>query len=162
MDIFLTGWWWGSWESESSTLWFQQIWGLHACGQHTVNFFLPTGGFSTCKTAPRTWLRILSIIFEEELKVLDFVEWLNDHYSVLPDCFPFSLLPHVSGSTDPLTVVFLQIKRQVQNMDWGLLWEGLTESCLVTAWVLEQGIKDSNSQVLGREISALWIPKSWL
>ena len=49
------------------------------------------GGFSTCKTAPRTWLRVLSIVLEEELKVLDFVEWLNYYYLVLLDCFPFSL-----------------------------------------------------------------------
>ena len=77
-------------------------------------------------------VRILSLVLEEELKVLDFAEWLNYSYSVLLDCFPFSLLPHVSGSTDPLTVVFLQIKRQVQNMDWGLLWEGGTGSCSVT------------------------------
>ena len=30
-------------------------------------------GFSISKTAPRTWLRILSIALEEEIKVLDFV-----------------------------------------------------------------------------------------
>ena len=32
-----------------------------------------SGGFSICKTAQRTWLRILSIALEEELKVLNFV-----------------------------------------------------------------------------------------
>ena len=58
-------------------------------GQHTVNFFQPGGGFSICKTAPRTWLRILSLVLEEELKSLDFVEWLNHYYFVLLDCFPF-------------------------------------------------------------------------
>ena len=26
-------------ESQSSTFWFQLVWGLRACGQHTVNFF---------------------------------------------------------------------------------------------------------------------------
>ena len=26
-------------ESASSTFWFQLVWGLHACGHHTVNFF---------------------------------------------------------------------------------------------------------------------------
>ena len=40
--------WWGhaeillslcGWESTSSTFWFQQVWGLSACGQYTVNFF---------------------------------------------------------------------------------------------------------------------------
>ena len=43
------------------------------------------GGFSTCKTASRTWFRILSIVFEE-LNVLDFVEWLNYY-----DSFHFAL-----------------------------------------------------------------------
>ena len=42
------------------------------------------------------WLRILSIVLEEELKVPDFVLWLNYYYFVLLDCFPlflhFSLL----------------------------------------------------------------------
>ena len=59
--------------------------------------FPPGGGFSTCKTAPRTWLRILSVVLEEELKVLDFVEWLNYYYSVLLDRFPFfSVFSHFS------------------------------------------------------------------
>ena len=35
----------------------------------------PGGGFSTCHKAPRTWLRVLSVVFEE-LKVPDFVQWL--------------------------------------------------------------------------------------
>ena len=38
LNILLIGWWWGKWESASSTFWFQPVWGLHACGQHTVNF----------------------------------------------------------------------------------------------------------------------------
>ena len=38
MDILLIGWWGGKWEPASSTLWFQPIWDLHTCGQHTVNF----------------------------------------------------------------------------------------------------------------------------
>ena len=38
VDILLTGWWGGKWESASSTFWFQLVWGLHACEQHTVNF----------------------------------------------------------------------------------------------------------------------------
>ena len=35
---------WGKWESTSPTFWFQQVWGLHACGQQTVNFFHLVGG----------------------------------------------------------------------------------------------------------------------
>ena len=38
LGILLTGWWWGKWESASSTFCFQSVWGLRACGQHTVNF----------------------------------------------------------------------------------------------------------------------------
>ena len=53
--------------------------------------FLPRGrGFSICKTAQRTWLRMLSIVLGEELKVLDFIEWLNDYF-VLLDCSLFFL-----------------------------------------------------------------------
>ena len=37
MGILLIGGWWGKWESASSTFWFQQVWGLRACGQQTVN-----------------------------------------------------------------------------------------------------------------------------
>ena len=43
VDILLTGWWGGKWESASSTFWFQQVWGLRACGQHTVNISHPVG-----------------------------------------------------------------------------------------------------------------------
>ena len=69
----------------------------------------PGGGFSTCKTAQGTWLRILSIAFEEELKVLDFVSWLNYYYLVLFDCVPFFLcFPHVSDYLYSWTKVFLQ------------------------------------------------------
>ena len=38
VDTLLTGWWWGNWESASSTSWFQPVWGLRAYGQQTVNF----------------------------------------------------------------------------------------------------------------------------
>ena len=38
-DSLLIGWWWRNRESTSTTFWFQLVWGLCACGQHTVNFF---------------------------------------------------------------------------------------------------------------------------
>ena len=69
----LIGWWGGKWESALSAFWFQLVWGLRASGQHAVTFLPPAGGFSLCKTAPRTWLRTVSTALEEELKVLDFV-----------------------------------------------------------------------------------------
>lgn len=43
------------------------------------------GNFGTCKTASTTWLRTLSIVFEEPV-ILDLVEWLNYYH-----CFLFSL-----------------------------------------------------------------------
>lgn len=40
-------------------------------------------------TAQEPWLiPLLSVVLEEKLQVLDFVEWLNDDYSVLR-LFPF-------------------------------------------------------------------------
>ena len=50
---------------------------------------LPSGGVSTCGTAPTTQLGMLSIVFEEELEVLTFAECLNYDYFVLPDRFYF-------------------------------------------------------------------------
>ena len=49
VDIPLMGWWWGKWESASSTFWFQPVWGLHACGQHAVNFFHLVGMLASAK-----------------------------------------------------------------------------------------------------------------
>ena len=62
MDIFLVGGWWGTWESVSSTFWFQPVSGLCACGQHPVDLFYLVGASAPAKTASRTWLRILSML----------------------------------------------------------------------------------------------------
>ena len=51
----------------------------------------PDGGPSICKTAHKMWLRILSVALEEELRVLDFSQWLNYHYLASFDCFPLLL-----------------------------------------------------------------------
>ena len=48
-DILLIGWWWGKWEWASLTFWFQLVWGLCACGQHTVNFFHLMGASVSAK-----------------------------------------------------------------------------------------------------------------
>ena len=66
-NILLIGWWGSNWESTSSTFWFQPIWDLHR-QQHTINFFYLMG-VSVSKTTQRTWLRIVSIVLEEELKM---------------------------------------------------------------------------------------------
>ena len=50
-------------------------------------------GLNTCKTAPRTWIRVLFIGLEEELKLLNFVEWLNYYYSNLFNYFLFFFFP---------------------------------------------------------------------
>lgn len=48
------------------------MWDRHACGQHIVK--LPLGGdFSICRTVQSLRLGVLSTVFEEELKVLDFI-----------------------------------------------------------------------------------------
>ena len=49
VDILLIGWWWGNRESAPSTFWFQPVWGLRACGQHTVNFFHLVGDSVSAK-----------------------------------------------------------------------------------------------------------------
>ena len=38
MGYLLINWWWGKRESASLTSWFQPVWDLHACGQHTIHF----------------------------------------------------------------------------------------------------------------------------
>ena len=54
------------------------------------SLWAPGGGFSTCTTAQRTWLRILPIVLEEELKILDFNGWTIMIWSCLT-VFPFFL-----------------------------------------------------------------------
>ena len=54
----------GNQESTSSTFWFQPVWGLHASVQLTSMGIL---------VSVKQLKGILSIVCEEELKVLDFV-----------------------------------------------------------------------------------------
>ena len=56
------------------------------------SILLPLGrGFSIYKIVQRTWLRILPIALEEEVKVFDFIEWLNYYYFILLDYIPLFL-----------------------------------------------------------------------
>ena len=48
-------------------------------------------GFLYLQNNSRLWLRILPAALKEELKVLDFVLWLNYHYFVLLDYLPLFL-----------------------------------------------------------------------
>ena len=82
-------------------------------------------GFSSCRTAPSTWLRILSVALEEELKILDFVEWLKYYYFVLLDCF-LSAFSHFSDWIYSSELgeglggyCFSTDKRQVEDMGLG-------------------------------------------
>ena len=49
--------------------------------------------------------RLLSIVLQEELKVLDFVKWVKYHYFVLLDCFNSAFI-HCSDSICSLTNFF--------------------------------------------------------
>ena len=39
VNILLIGWWWGHWDSASSSFCFQSVWESMCCRLHTVNFF---------------------------------------------------------------------------------------------------------------------------
>ena len=63
-----------------SELWQRQAWGQS--GHHIVNFSAWCSGIY--KTAHRIWLRILSIAFEKELKILGLIShMLNDYIIVI-------------------------------------------------------------------------------
>ena len=52
VDLLLIGWWWGKWESASSTFWFQPVWGLVLVGNIpslVFNFFHLEGGSVSAK-----------------------------------------------------------------------------------------------------------------
>ena len=75
--------WTFSWLVASEVIWSQRHQpsgsnrsGLYVLVGSTELISSPGGDFSSCKTPSRTWLGVLSIVLEE-LKVLDFVEWLN-------------------------------------------------------------------------------------
>ena len=78
------------WESQSSTFWFQLLWGLLDGVQHAVNFFQQVGLLVSAKELKNMAIYIyiyIPIVLEEELKVLDFILWLQ-YYFVLLGCFP--------------------------------------------------------------------------
>ena len=50
---------------------------------HIQSAFSTGKGFGIGRTAQSIWLRILSVVLEEELKVLDFVYRLNYYYFFL-------------------------------------------------------------------------------
>ena len=73
-------------ESLLPVLWFKQVSSLCVSGQHEL--LSSCGAF--CNHS-RIWFRILFVALEEELKVIDFVLWLNYYYFILFACFPLFL-----------------------------------------------------------------------
>lgn len=55
--------------------------------------------------------RLFSIVFQEELNVLDFVKWVKYHYFVLLDCYNSAFI-HCSDSICSLTFFFFFFYRQ--------------------------------------------------
>ena len=97
--------------------------------------------FIIYKTGHRLWLRILSIALEKELKVLDFLQWLNCYYCVLFDCFPFhsaffSLLwlnlPFATQGRSRRLKFFYRHEAGRGHDGRGLFWEDPITSSLVT------------------------------
>ena len=76
--------------------------------------------FSVSKTAHGRWLRILSLFLEEELKILDFVQWLNYYYFVLFDSFPLLLHFLISLIKFILWLAFLQIRSRQRTAVGGV------------------------------------------
>ena len=104
---------------------FSELWQVMSwlqSGHHAVNVFHLVG-FLISTTQLRIWLRIFPIAFEEELKALDFAQWLNYHYLVLIDCFPLSL--HFLTSLIKLTV-WLKFFRKLGRGHCG---DGRTTGC---------------------------------
>ena len=88
MDTVLIGGWWGNWESSSLTFWFLRVWGLCACGQHTVDFFHPLGALAPAKQLQGHGSELLPIVFEE-LKVLCRMAELSLLFSLFLCIFSF-------------------------------------------------------------------------
>lgn len=70
------------------------VWGLSACDQHAINFFHLMGGLVSAKQLKDM---TQNSILDKELKVLDFVLWLNYHDIVLLGCLPLFLCSLISS-----------------------------------------------------------------
>ena len=76
------------WETQPSGSNWSGVWVLVV----SMQLLLPPGGsFSICKTTQEYGSGYYLSALEEELKVSDFVLWLNYYYFVLLDCFPLFL-----------------------------------------------------------------------
>ena len=94
------------------------------------------------------WLRILSIVLEKELKVLDHAYWLHYYYLVSFDCFPLFFYILIYLIKLILWLKFSTDKRQAEDSGGGGEEEKTIGSCSVwkgrvfffpfyTRWILE-------------------------
>ena len=90
MNIFLIGWCWDNWESASSTFWFQLVWGLYDFGQHTDDLFHLVGPLAPAKQLQGHGSEYIYSFWGRAEG--PWLCWrLIYYYSVLLDCFPFSI-----------------------------------------------------------------------
>ena len=90
LDILLIGGWWGPWESASSTFWFQLVWGLYDFGQHTDDLFHLVGPLAPAKQLQGHGSEYIYSFWGRAEG--PWLCWrLIYYYSVLLDCFPFSI-----------------------------------------------------------------------
>ena len=107
MDILLTGWWWGTWESASSAFWFQPVWGLEFLG--SIGSFFHLVGFQYLQNSSKDTAR--NIIYGPWRGTKG--PWLYLTVRVLfclGGLFFFSAFSHFSDWMYSLTKVFLQTK----------------------------------------------------
>ena len=127
MDILLIGWWWGNWESASSTFWFQLVWGLCACGQHTVSFFLLVGVPVSAKQLKGRGSEYY-LYSPWRTKGL----WLCFIAKVLLFCLALLFFPHVLTSLMKSVLWLKLLYRQKAGHEWGSILESLLGSRLGT------------------------------
>ena len=130
-DVFLVGCCGGDWESASS-FWFQPAWGLHACGQHTVNFFHLLEVSVSAKQLKEHGLEYCPHSLRKNEKSLTL---FNGCSIIILAC----LAVFLSLLTSMIKFIHWQrvFHRQKagRGHGWGLFWEGLRESCSVTLFL---------------------------
>ena len=77
-------------ESQLSVLWLQQVWGLHAGGQHAVSFLHLVRVLVSAKQLKNI---AQGMIYSSKRGTngLNFISWLNHYYLVFLDWFPLLL-----------------------------------------------------------------------
>ena len=126
VDILLTGWWWGTWKSASSTFWFQPVWGLEFLG--CIGSFFHLVGFQYLQNSSKDmawniiyipWRGTKGPWLYLTVRVLFCLGWL----------FFFFLHFLTSLIECILWLKFLYRQRQVEVMGGCLFWKGFIGSC---------------------------------